>query len=167
MKIRNVDNLSQQQALDLSREAAELSVKFMEKAGTKGEKDVLRAVAFAHLDQAEGIKNTSASEWHSTDVQNLIDLEPLDTIVAPQSQPAGSSTLNVSQAAPAVQTSSHAADIFTLVAPTPSQGPTRREEVLLWRGSRLAGGPFPPWDGKMAQTVKPADFVQYGNYKYT
>lgn len=165
LKTRNLEDLSQDQALQLAIEAAELNIKFMKLAESKREKADRRVISNALLNEAEQIKKTPAATWSPAKVQNLIDLEPIETVNSPSMPTSGVLTPLTSAETPPSLGSPFSASVsmksttVDLPAPIPTVNLSKQEDLILWRGSSLRGGPFPPWRDEKARDVNHGAFA--------
>ena len=161
MKQRDQSKLTRDEALALAIDATQLSMKLMQLATSKDEKQRYKNNSNRLLDQAEQIKNAPAWDPDTREL-DLIDFSPKKTndatskslatgVITPPRSATRSTPLSyppgptVSASAPANKSTPGGE-----VRETPEQSRTlsQKENVYLWRGSELGGGPFPPWSDK-------------------
>ena len=150
-------------------------MKLMQLAKSKDEKQIHRENSTRLLTQAENIKK--ASNWDPTATGHLLDFDPLSPTNNSTLDVAAFSSLQAAAPLATISSSSSTVDVASslqtrkAIPPLPAevvnlQGPktcreiSRAEDVLLWRGSALRNGPFPPWKGESGKFPGESDFTQ-------
>ncbi|KAL9055397.1 MAG: hypothetical protein Q9162_003594 [Coniocarpon cinnabarinum] len=184
---RDLTGLTKDEALSLAVEATELSMKLMQLAKTKDEKQLHKDNSSRLLTQAETIKQ--AQTWDPTGNASLLDFRPLNPIrpvalnvpfranVTSKTQSyAKKPTQQSNTPTSSSHASSHASSRFAalhspwprkvleLKSPVQERELTGREQLLLWSASKLPGGPFPPWADNKSRTLDHHSFAREARY---